>query len=285
MTTKEFRVSQQSIPEPREQLPLSLFDGVVLSVRNAEGGIFLSVRDVCESIGVAPSVQLRRLRSHSLLSEGLAMFRVNTAGGPQEQAFLTLEMIPTWLLMISSARVSEAAKSRLLWFQRYIVREVYNAFASLTGLPTDSQHIEDLDDLRRIDAAFAALSERQDVLETSQNLARVAWKDLRDEIRAIAARVASIEQGTHPISRAQRGYIYHLVHVWAAAKVTHEPRLKQDAAIAACWVAVKSRYRVARYEDIAAADYADCVTFISESYRRLTGEVLSLPEQQSLDLE
>jgi P22_AR N-terminal domain len=271
--------------EPTEQLPISLFESVILAVRDTDGAIYLSIRDICQSIGIAPNVQLRRLRTHMILSEGISTFRVQTAGGMQRQEFLTLELIPTWLLMINSARVLEAAKPKLVWFQRYIVREVYSAFAALAGLPSNSQQIEDLDDLRRIDAAFTTLSERQQALETSQDRARGAWKELRDEIRAIANRVVALEQGTTPISREQRGYIYHAVHAWAAAKIARESRLGQDAALMACWVAVKTRYRVARYEDIATANYADCVAFINEQYRALTGSELTIPEQRSLELE
>jgi hypothetical protein len=47
---------------------------------------------------------------------------------------------------------------------------------------------------------------------------------------------------------------------------------------------LKAKYRIARYEDLPAAKYADCVTFIQQSYRALTGKELDLPEQTTLDL-
>jgi len=54
-------------------------------------------------------------------------------------------------LMINAARVGEPVRPRLLWLQRYIVREVYRSFATLTGLPEDtSRQIEDLVDLQGI---------------------------------------------------------------------------------------------------------------------------------------
>ena len=40
---------------PREQLPITLFDGVVLAVRAADGQIYLVVRDLCTVLALIPS--------------------------------------------------------------------------------------------------------------------------------------------------------------------------------------------------------------------------------------
>src|SRR5260221_4006248 len=111
--------------------------------------------------------------------------------------------------MIIAAGVADPARRGLLWLQRYIVREVYRSFAALAGLPEDaSRQIEDLADLQRFNSAIAELADRQEsletrqgALETSQDQARQAWRDLRAEIRAIAQRVATVEQHV-------RGLIY-----------------------------------------------------------------------------
>jgi hypothetical protein len=174
----------------------------------------------------------------------VARFRVTTTGGAQPQEFLELELVPTWLLMINAARVGEGVRPRLTWLQRYIVREVYRAFAALAGLPEqESRQIEDLVDLGRLNAAIGELTDRQEALETrqgaieaSQDQARQAWRDIRAEIREIAQRVAAMEQRVDStISREQRGYLYQLVQAWGAAKAAREPRLSKSAAYAACW--------------------------------------------------
>ena len=74
------------------------------------------------------------------------------------------------------------------------------------------------------------------------------------------------------------------MQAWGAAKAEREPRLSKAAAYAACWTVLKAKYRIARYEDLPAAKYADCVAFIQQSYRALTGADLDLPEQTTLDL-
>lgn len=285
---------------PTEMLPITLLETPVLAVRGADGSIYLSIRDICQALSISLGSQLRRLRNHAVLREGLARFRVPTPGGPQVQDFLLLEHVPTWLVMVNTARSSDIVRDRLIWYQRYIIREVYHAFAALTGLPdAESRQIEDLDDLRRFDAALQALAQqqgeldvrqgaletRQEAIEASQNQARQVWLNLRNDLRAITARVQAIEaRQTGIISSAQRGYIYQLVQAWAAATVERRPQMTEAAARAACWTTLKAKYKLSRYEDLPAAKYGEAVTFIRDAYKQLTGRDLVLPEQGEMDL-
>lgn len=275
---------------PAEQLPITLFDSVVMAVRRDDGMIFVSIRDLCLALSINPDSQLRRLRNSPLLSSGLARFRVKTAGGPQAADFLRLTEVPAWLMQITRSR----AQDRLIWLQRYLVDTVYQAFVDLAGLPGGpSSAIEDLADLQRLDTAIKALAERQGSvenrqtsLEESQQQAHQTWQTLRDEIKAVVSRVSALE-GTKSgiISREQKGYIYQLVQTWGAARAARETQLSKGAVFAACWAAIKARYRVSKYEELPTAKYHDCVAFIRAEYRKVTGTELDIPEQGMLDLE
>jgi hypothetical protein len=279
---------------------VTFFNLPCLAVRAANGSIYLAMRDLCDAIGVQLSAQLRRIRSHTQLRKGLRPFRVTTAGGFQDQEFMHLQVTATWLLMINSARTSSATQQRLDYLQEYLVQEVYAAFARLTGLPEHStRDIEDLDDLRTIDTHIAALAEqqarfqerqetleaRQASLETSQDKARDAWRELRTDIRELLTRVQAIEAKQEgSITKAQRGYIYQLVMRWSEAEAERR-KIGIGAARAACWGTIKAKFKLARYEDLPTAKYADCVAFIKQAYTRITGADLDLPEQHTLELE
>jgi P22_AR N-terminal domain len=289
-----------SAERPAEQVVVTFFDLPCLAIRAANGSIYLAVRDLCDAIGVQLSAQLRRIRAHTQLQKGLRSFRVTTAGGFQDQEFLHLQVTATWLLMINSARTSPATRQRLDYLQEYLVQEVYAAFARLTGLPEHStREIEDLDDLRKIDTHIAALAEqqarleerqesleaRQTGLEASQDKARDAWRELRTNLRELLTRVQAIEtkqEGT--ITKAQRGYIYQLVMRWSEAEAEGR-QITIGAARAACWGITKAKFKLARYEDLPIAKYAECVAFIKQAYTAITGGELDLPEQQTLELE
>lgn len=269
-----------------EQLPITYFGGVVLAVRHPEGAIYLSIRDLCDVVGLNRSTQMRRLRGHADFGQGLALFRVQTAGGPQAQEFLALDKVPAWLLGVNSARTSAEVRTRLAYLQSYLVREVYAAFARLAGLPEQtSGQIEDLEELRRLETMLTALDERQSRIEQSQDRARDAWRELSQDVRDLVDRLAALEQqSAGAISKAQRGYLYQLVQAWGAAKAEQEPRLSRTAAYASVWGALKARYKLARYEDLPASRYNECVRFVQDSYHAITGGDLTLPEQSELDL-
>lgn len=275
-----------SVLTPSEQLPITFFGSPVLAARRDDGRIYLNIRDLCGAALIDPSSQMRRIRSHPKLQAGLVKFRVPTAGGPQAQDFLALERVATWLLTVNAARVSEDVRARLSYLQDYLVSEVHAAFMRLAGLPRDPGEIEDLAELQRLDSALTALAERQESLESSQERARRAWRDISEQLRAIAARVDALEErGSSAISRPQRGYIYQLVQAWAEAKQRLDPQLSPKAAHATCWGVLKTQFRVARYEDLPASQYPAAVAFIRSAYRQLTGQALDLPEQTPLDLD
>jgi len=271
---------------PFEHLPITFFDSPVLAARREDGRIYLNIRDLCGAAMIDASSQMRRIKNHPKLQAGLVKFRVPTAGGPQAQDFLALERVATWLLTVNTAKVSDEVQSRLSFLQDYLVTEVHAAFMRLAGLPRDPRGIEDLADLQRLDSALTALAERQETLESSQEKARHAWRDISDQLKAIAARVDALDdRGSTAISRTQRGYLYQLVQAWAEAKQRHDPLLSPKAAHATCWGVLKTQFRVARYEDLPASQYPAAVVFIRSAYRQLTGEPLDLPEQGSLDLD
>ena len=138
------------------------------------------------------------------------------------------------------------------------------AFAQLTGLPdAPSREIEDLRDLDRIGTALrqlSELSERQENIEQNQDHARLVWKDL-----------------------AQRNTIYRMVHAWGAARAARDPKLTTGAAIHACWAILNARFKVATYTDLPAARYDECCAYIQDIYVQLTGERLTIVEQEDLE--
>lgn len=265
---------------PAETLAVTFFEHPCLAVRGSEGTIYVSIRDLCDAVGLRTHSQIRRLRMDEDLSNGLKTFRVVTSGGPQEQEFLILEFVPTWIGSVQRSRASVAVRERLRYLRLFAIRETYNAFARIAGLPEgESRAIEDLRDLERMDDAMSAIAERQQAIEVSQQRARSAWRELDARVRALEEQV-----GGH-VSTRQRGHIYLLVQTWATARAVREPALSRSEIFQACWGAIKTRYRIAKYEHLPAAQYADCVQYIERSYQRLTGEEMNLPEQSSFDLE
>jgi hypothetical protein len=260
--------------EPIETLAVTFFEQPVLAARIADGTIFLSMRDLCAAVGLDARSQVRRLRADEDLRDGLQRLRVTTAGGPQDQDFLILEFVPAWITGVNRNRASVAVRERLRYLRLFSIREVYNAIARTAGLPEGtSNEIEDLEDLQRYDLGIEALAQRQAALESSQTRAREAWREHEQRIRALEAQLNQ----PAVLSVSQRGHIYQLVQAWAQARIEHE-QVSSATAFVGCWSAIKTRYKVAKYEHIPAQQYEDCIDYINRAYHRMTGQELRLPD-------
>jgi hypothetical protein len=273
-------------PRPREQLPITLFEGVVLAVRGDNGLIYVGLRDLCAVLGLNHSAQRRRI----LLDEALHLtqFRVQTGGQFRALDFLLLEDIPVWLMGVQEGRVGEQAQERFGYVKQYLVSAVQRAFAELSGLPDGpSSAIEDLADLDRIDRAFAQLTEigrRQEELEASQERARSAFRDLRALITEVRDRVQELERRAKTtLSPAQRGTIYQMVQQWGVARAEHDRTVKQGVAIRRSWAEVNAAFGVSTYTDLPAARYDEVVRYVKDKYRALTGHELDAVEQAGLE--
>lgn len=264
---------------PTEMLAVTFFEIPCMAVRAQDGLISLSLRDMCMAIGLDLPSQRRRITRHPDLSVGLRAFRIPTSGGPQDSDFLRLELVSGWLTTINRARVGPEVAERLSYFTRFALQEVHNAVARVAGWAQgSSRQIEDLQDLGTFDATIREIAERQQALEESQSRARAAWKQLDTRIQALeqAARDGKL-------SVAHKGQIYHMVDVWAEQRAAREA-IPIGQAKRGCWRALITRYRVAGYEEIPDKYFSDCVSFIQQQYRALTGADLALPSQAELDL-
>lgn len=270
-----------------EQLPIPLFDGVVLAARTGDGLIHLGLRDLCMTIGLDPASQRRRIQANESLH--LTSLRVLVDRQFRTLDFLLLDDLSLWLLTVRTSRVNKESQARVTYIKQYLEASIRHAFAQLSGLPETSGQIEDLRDLDRLDRAFQALAElgeRQTTIEASQDRARSAFRDLNALVQDLRTRVQSLEQQTKQrLSPAQRGTIYQLVQAWGNTLAARRPELKSGEAIRSCWRMFNQRFSLGTYTDLPAAQYDEAIYFVKDQYRGLTGQEIDAAEQAGLELE
>lgn len=278
--------SSSRAPRPQEQLPITLFEGVVLAARAADGRIYISLRDICDVLGLRVSSQRRRILADEALH--LTTFRVQTGGQFRDLDFLLLEDVSVWLLGVQQARVSASAQERFSYVKEYLVRAVQRAFAELTSLPdAPSSEIEELTDLDRIDQALALLAElgrRQEATDARLDRASGAFRDLRSLLTDIHERVQELEhKAKATLSPTQRGTVYQMVQQWGTARAERDPRLTPGTAIRKCWAELNTAFGVSTYTQLPASRYNEIVSYIKDQYRAITGRDLEAVEQAGLE--
>ncbi len=282
-------MASDSARTPVEQVVVTLFDLPCLAVRDEDGAVSIVVADLCAALGIRADAQLRRIQRHEHLNAGLTPFRIRRGNRIETVQCLHLQLTAGWLVQIPTARVQATVRDRLRYLQLHLLDAVWQAFATLTGLPAQATQIEDLQELDRVDQALRALEDlatRQATLETSQERARDVWRQMQERLQEMAGRVAELEHRVGGrLSTAQRGQLYHLVQTWASARAQKATSLSREAVHAACWSEIKTRFGpVARYEDMNPAQYTEAVAYIKQQYRALTGDDLVLPAQDELPL-
>lgn len=280
---------------PREQLPITLFDGVVLAARSADGHIYLVVHDLCTALDLIPSSQLRAIRADERLH--LVPFRLRIGRQVRTLECLLLDDLPLWLIKVRPPRNNDQAAERLRYVQSYLIASVRSAFAALSGLPdAPSNQIEDLQDLDAIDASLQALrelAERQSQLEQSQDRAREAWRDLAAQIRTFDGVLPLIEDlrtRLHVVERQlqarlspeQRNTIYRLVQAYGEARAARGGQAKPGVEIRKSWAEFNARFGIATYTDLPAASFDEAIQFVKTQYRALTGADLETGTQERL---
>jgi len=270
-----------------EQLPIPLFDGVVLAARTGDGQIHLSLRDLCATIGLDVASQRRRIRANESLH--LTAIRVHIDRQFRTLDFLPLDELALWILTLQTTRIHPDRQGRISYIKQYLEASVRHAFTQLTGLHETSRQVEDLRELDRLDSALELLEqlgERQTTIETSQDRARLAFRDLAELVRSVQTRVQALEaQAKLRLSTTQRGTIYQLLQTWGNARVERQKDQRSGEAIRACWRLFNQRFGISTYTDLPAAQYNDAIQFIKEQYRSLTGKEIDAVEQSGLDLE
>lgn len=280
---------------PQEQLPITLFDSIVLAVRASDAHIYLVVRDLCTALDLIPSSQLRAIRADERLH--LLPFRLRIDRQVRTLDCLLLDDVPLWLVKVGPPRGNARAQERLRYVQEYLIASVRSAFAALTGLPdAPSNTIEDLQELDAIEPSLQALRElltRQTQIEESQDRAREAWREIAAQIRELRGvlplveelrtRMQEVEQQLQlRMSPTQRNAIYRLVQTWGEARAARSGLRQTGPEIRKCWTEFNQRFGVATYTDLPAAHFEEAVQFVKTQYRALTGTEIESGTQEQL---
>lgn len=91
------------------------------ATRAPDGRVWVSIRRVCEALGMAPQVQLRKLQDKPWAVVTM-MVMTGPDGKRYETSCLDLDSLPMWLATIDTRRVKGAAREKLVVYQKECAR-------------------------------------------------------------------------------------------------------------------------------------------------------------------
>ncbi|HLW00104.1 MAG TPA: phage antirepressor N-terminal domain-containing protein [Ktedonobacterales bacterium] len=114
---------------PVEQEELTFYGKPLVAVRLADDRICVVLRWLCDSLGLEPTAQVRRIKRTKAITNELISVRAQTASGEQTMPSLTLRALPFWLAGIDTSRLDPAMEPVILAYQREVVEVLYQHFA------------------------------------------------------------------------------------------------------------------------------------------------------------
>lgn len=94
------------------------FHGHPLTVITTSGQKLVAMKPICEGIGLQWEAQLKRIKRHPIMLEGMSIMDTPSAGGTQAMVCLPLSMLNGWLFGVEASRVRPEIRDTLLMYQR-----------------------------------------------------------------------------------------------------------------------------------------------------------------------
>ncbi|MFO7683591.1 MAG: phage antirepressor N-terminal domain-containing protein [Chloroflexota bacterium] len=136
---------------PAVQKEVVFYEDMITAVSVEEKGereVYVSIRQMCELLGVSYQGQIRRINDDPVLSKQVKGVNItftpssSRGGGAQETNCLPLDYLNGWLFGINAKRVKEEVRERLILYQERCYKVLAEAFQE--GRLTADPSFEDL---------------------------------------------------------------------------------------------------------------------------------------------
>jgi len=115
-----------------EQKEVEFYGDELTAVRSENGLIYVSVRHICNALGLVTHGQTIRIIKQSFLADGLKRIDIISTHHEKLQAYvLRVDLVPFWLSGLSGVRVkrvNEESRPKVVRFQKEATKVLWEAF-------------------------------------------------------------------------------------------------------------------------------------------------------------
>lgn len=168
-------------------------DRHIMTVRN-DDGVHVVMKPLVEALGLTWQGQLERIKRHPVISEGVSVTLIPSAGGAQEATTLELEQFHGWLVTISPDRVADEAKrDTIIRYQKRAFRVLFEHFhGAMDGnTAVDARAIAQLEHSERT-------ARRRELPGLMDKLKRERNPEIRRVLHALIVKACASEEITPP---------------------------------------------------------------------------------------
>ena len=111
-----------------EQRTVHFYEDQLLAVKGQDGQIYVSIRHLCDVLGLNQRGQVQRIERTTALNRGYRKGDVETAGGKQNTSLLRADLVPMWLAGLQTSRLADDMRSRIERYQDEAAKVLWEAF-------------------------------------------------------------------------------------------------------------------------------------------------------------
>jgi len=253
-----------------DQRTVLFYEDELTAVRASDGQIYVSVRHMCDALGLAQRGQVLRIQRNEILAEGYeGGIMMITPGGQQRTGMLRVDLVPLWLSTLDTSRVREEIRDKLKRFQREAAKVLWEAFQNgrLTVDPTFDELLEQgtgAVEAYKMIAAMLKLARNQVLIEARLNAHDEQIVDQRQRLEAIESQLGA----GHALTPDQATSISQAVKAVARELSQRTGRNEYGGVYGELY----RRYRIPSYRELPAAKYDDAIKWLGDWFQDLTGE-------------
>lgn len=242
-----------------EQKEVTFYDDALTAVQASDSRVYVSVRHMCQALGIDDQGQRQRINRHNVLMRGLMVCKIHTIQGERDTHVLRVDLVPLWLSGIRTSTVNEKVRPKLEKFQEEAADVLWEAFQEgrLTAEPT-------LEDLLKSDSPAAqAYQMAQAIMQMArqQLLLESRIDDHESRLEIIETQMSAPD---HAISESQAMQISQAVK--AVAMAMPKPNF------GSVYGQLYREYEITSYKNLPANKFKDAMNFLTEWFVRLTGD-------------
>lgn len=256
------------------QQEVQFYDDQITAVQTADGVVFVLFAKVCQNLGLDRSSQVRRIKAHAVLGEGLIPLTIQSAGGPQEAQCLRLDLLPLWLSGVQARKASPDMRERLIRYQREAGQVLWQAFKhqiqpSSDLIVSDDHELAQLQQMAEMGRAITRMAEEQIELRRRMDAAARAYNAMRYDVNDLQVRLGLLEDRLHPtnyITTEQAAAVSQWVKAIAQELTTRDNSKNHYQAV---FSELYRRFDVSSYKMIRLEQYASVLAFLEEWHKGL----------------
>lgn len=248
-----------------EQREVEFYDDELTAVRGDDGRVYVSIRHMCQALGIDHNGQQQRIRRHNVLASGRRACKLHALGKRSAQTtyVLRVDLVPLWLSGIRTNTVNEAIRPKLEKFQEEAAAVLWEAFQD--GRLTADPSFEEL--LKHDTPEVQAYKMLQGMLQLARNqiIIRGQLEDHENRLEAIESQLAAPE---HAVSQSQAMQISQAVKAVAIAQGKQSGRNEFGSVYGELY----RKFEVTSYKLLPASEFEEAMSWLTEWHQELTGE-------------